>query len=582
MSPLAPTTDDAGLRRRWFGVRWPVFFQAPADPLVSAPVAYDEVTTATRFTWRVILGARKYTIPAGLLLVVSQIGQALVPVIMGLAIDRALATTNTGELVLWLTVLAADFVVFSVAFRFGSRMGLFGMQTVQHRLRTQVTDRILHPAGMASRQLDGAALSIATSDVFRLAAAMQLGIYPVGSLAAVIFCAAVLLVISWPLGITVLLGAPLMLWLMNAAGNPLRKRSQAQQALTAAAVGQAADLMAGYRVIKGIHAETVATTRYETVSQEALVGALRAKTSFGLYTGAMNLVTGMFIAALAMLAGFLALEGHLSVGELITVVGLTQFLIGPLTTFASTVGAVWATGHASGARVLDLLRTPHATNTATTAIGETSPRRGSADVPDLDITLHDGRKITVAAGECVGVRADAVTGHGLLRSLSRANDVGDRVLLDDTRAADLDLDHYRATVLVSPHASELFDGTVGENLTVPGADPDRVPEALSAAACEDIVDALEAGLDTQVGEGGTRLSGGQRQRLALARAYATDAPVLVLHDPTTAIDSVTEAVIANRLPGIRQGRSTVIITSSPTLLGACNRVIEIDPQPVAS
>lgn len=74
---------------------------------------------------------------------------------------------------------------------------------------------------------------------------------------------------------------------------------------------------------------------------------------------------------------------------------------------------------------------------------------------------------------------------------------------------------------------------------------------------------------------GKSLSGGQRQRLALARALAGDAPVLVLHDPTTAVDSVTEAAIASRLYAIRQCRSTILITSSPAMLGICDRIVDL-------
>ena len=92
-------------------------------------------------------------------------------------------------------------MVMSLCFRLGSRMGFFGMQTVQHRLRMQVTERLLHPAGMQGRLLGGSMLSAATGDVFRLAATMQLGIYPVGEVAAVLAAAVMLLVISWPLGL---------------------------------------------------------------------------------------------------------------------------------------------------------------------------------------------------------------------------------------------------------------------------------------------------------------------------------------------------------------------------------------------
>jgi ABC-type multidrug transport system fused ATPase/permease subunit len=104
-----------------------------------------------------------------------------------------------------------------------------------------------------------------------------------------------------------------------------------------------------------------------------------------------------------------------------------------------------------------------------------------------------------------------------------------------------------------------------------------VAAAVLAAACDDFA----ADLDVSVGEGGNRLSGGQRQRVALARALASDAPVLVLHDPTTAVDSVTEHAIAGRLRGVRAGRSTLLISSSPALLGCCDRVVDLlDDVPV--
>ena len=101
--------------------------------------------------------------------------------------------------------------------------------------------------------------------------------------------------------------------------------------------------------------------------------------------------------------------------------------------------------------------------------------------------------------------------------------------------------------------------------------PERVDAAVRAAACDDFA----ADLDVPVGEGGNRLSGGQRQRVALARALASDAPVLVLHDPTTAVDSVTEHTIAGRLRAVRAGRSTLLIASAPALLAACDRVVEL-------
>ncbi|MEJ6549086.1 ABC transporter ATP-binding protein [Corynebacterium sp. USCH3] len=583
-SPVA--TDGESLRSHAFGLRWPLLLQAPERPLVASPVAFDDGVSPARFTWRVILGAKRFTLPGGGLLILSNIAAAGLPVIAGVAVDRGIAAGDLGQLLLWTAALVLDVVVMSLSFRFGSRLGFFGMQTVQHRLRTQVTERLLHPAGMKDRRLGGAMLSVATGDVFRLAATMQLGIYPVGEVAAILASAVILLTISWPLGLAVLVGSPLMLWVMTAAGRPLQQRSREQQALAADATGRASDLITGYRMIKGLRAEDEASRRYSQVSRTALDGALRARTSRAVFMVSMNGVTGVFIAALTVCAAWLALTGRLSVGELIAVVGVTQFLVNPLTMLPANSGAVWATGVASAGRVLDLLRTPVAHEGTDNA--DNTDSTGPADAvaaTGIRVTRHTGAVLHAASDEMVGVRASGPAARQLVALLSdgRSPDGSGAVLLDgtDADAASLPLEAYRATVLTAPHAADLFDGTIAENLAPRGTDngtdtdTDRVPGALHAAACDDIVASLPDGLDTHVGDGGTRLSGGQRQRIALARALAADPPVLVLHDPTTAVDAVTENSVASRLGAFRAGRVTLVVTGSPALLAHCDRVVDL-------
>ena len=145
----------------------------------------------------------------------------------------------------------------------------------------------------------------------------------------------------------------------------------------------------------------------------------------------------------------------------------------------------------------------------------------------------------------------------------------------DGRAADrLAESTYRSQVIVAPHHDTLFTGTIAQNLTAVGAPRSGWDEALQAAGCTDVVDGL-GGLDAPIGERGSRLSGGQRQRVALARALAVDAPVLVLHDPTTAVDAVTESSIADGLRAARRGRSTILLTNSPALLAVCDRIVDL-------
>ncbi|WP_152360459.1 ABC transporter ATP-binding protein [Microlunatus speluncae] len=550
--------------------------KAASGPRVGRPITIDAATTPRRLVLRTVLAGRRYVIPAAVLAVLHQLGEGLVPVVMGLAIDRALATGDLGQLVFWIVLLAVDFTVLSLSYRFGSRIGEYGLQVVQHQLRGKVTDRLLDPAGDASTagRLPGEALSVATSDVNRLSFALMLAVYPVGQLAAVIFAGIVLLVLCWPLGIAVLVGAPLMLLLLDRAGGPLRRRSESEQELAAAASGRAADLVTGYRVLRGLRAERIAAERYRRVSREALDGTLHARRAFGGYVGTMSGVSTIFVAAIAVAAGLFALNGSLSVGGLITIVGLTQFILSPLRSIAGNAGPIWAAAQASAARVLAVLTAPpmpHGSRTAERP-GATAPVSfagvSSGPVRELDLRVE--------AGEFVGVRATGGQADVLVALLAarRPPERGE-LRYGGIALADYRPEAIRAELLVAPHAADLFEGTVLDNLELGEADSDRADRVLAQAGAADLMEVLPDGHRTAVGEAGARLSGGQRQRVALARALAQDAPVLVLHDPTTAVDSVTEAEIARQVRDARNGRTTIVITNSPAWMSACDRVIEV-------
>jgi ABC-type multidrug transport system fused ATPase/permease subunit len=153
------------------------------------------------------------------------------------------------------------------------------------------------------------------------------------------------------------------------------------------------------------------------------------------------------------------------------------------------------------------------------------------------------------------------------------------VSLGGVALADLDRATVRELVLVADNQATLFSGTLrdelGQGLTA-GVDDERVLAALRAANAEDIIDALPDGLDAELAEGGREFSGGQQQRLRLARALLVDPPILVLIEPTSAVDAHTEARIAARLGAARLGRTTVICTTSPLVLDRADHVIYVE------
>ncbi|MEU9819405.1 ABC transporter ATP-binding protein [Pseudonocardia alni] len=551
----------------------------------------DAQVTAREVVRSTIRSFRGRVAAAAVLLCGHQVGEALVPVLVGVVIDRAVATGDVGSLVVWLLVLAADFAMLSYSYRFGARQALHADLRADAGLRTRVAARLLdHRGGAETGRLPGSITSIAVADAKRVAV-MNFWIPTAAAAAAALVVAAVaLLRISLPLGLLILLGTPPLLWLIGRVGRPLERRSGAEQERAARAAGTAADLVSGIRVLKGLGAGPAAAEQYAASSRTALGATLRATRAEAGFLGTVQLANGLFLAVIALVGGLLALDGSITVGNLVSAVGLAQFLVGPLQTLG-IAGARFAQARASAGRIAEILSAPPAVGAGREgrAAGTTDPAAGRAAlaVTGLRHGPLDGLDLEVPAGQLLGVVApDPSAATALARCLARdvAPDEG-RILLGGTGVDDLAPAATRSTLLVAAHDAHLFTGTVLDNVTAAtgdGAPGSVTVEAMAAARADQAVEALPQGANTPVTSRGSSLSGGQRQRVALARALAADPPVLVLHDPTTAVDAVTESEIAARLREHRTGRTTVLLTTSPALLAVTDRVVVLRDGRVAA
>ncbi|MFB9742525.1 ABC transporter ATP-binding protein [Pseudonocardia sulfidoxydans] len=530
--------------------------------------------TGARVLRTAVREARRGLSGAGVLLVGHQAGEAMVPVLVGVVIDRAVDGGGVESLLFWLAVLAVDFAVLSLSYRYGARAAAIASVRTDQRLRLRIADRVLDPRGGAEAgRLPGVLAGIAVADAQRVGALGFALPVALSAVAALVVAAVALLNISVPLGLLILLGTPPLLFVVHLLGKPLERRSGPEQERAARAAGVAADLVTGVRVLKGIGAERAAVARYRLTSRDALGATLRATGAQAWYSGTVLALNGLFLALVALVGGRLAADGALSVGQLVSAVGLAQFLIGPLEVFGWVNGRL-AQARASAARIAEVLSAPPAVD----GEGEVTPAGGAVTVRGLRHgALRDGLDLDVAAGAFVGVVATADEAVVLLDCLGREIDPEEgTVEVDGVGLEACAPAAARRAVLVAGHDALLFTGSVHDNVLAAapvGTDP---APAMRAAQADEVVAGLPAGASTEVGDRGTALSGGQRQRVALARAVAADPAVLVLHDPTTAVDAVTEARIADGLRAARRGRTTVVVTASPALLAVADRVVLVE------
>lgn len=504
------------------------------------------------------------------------LAETSVPVVIGVVVDRGIDGGDASRFVPSLLLVVVTFVVLASSYRFGGRFLARAIETEAHLLRTEVAGHVLHPRGTRTDLLSGEVLSIATSDASLVPPVLRQLAFAVAATTSLIAVAVYLLLVDLVLGLTILIGVPAVVLVIQVATPLVARRTHTQQERTAVATGLATDLVQGLRPLKGIGGEDVAVARYRRSSGAAAQATIGLARSWGYLAGLTSGLSGLLLAAVVLLAGTRALDGHLSLGELIAVVGLTQFLAEPISALGE-LSAEFARSRASAQRIADFLASPRLVAAGSRDPAGTPPQLslvgvGSGPLHDIDLRTVDGEVVAV-------VIEDPSTSDALVELLAgeRTVDAG-TAELGGAPLADLSIEGRRRTLVVASHHTAVLEGTL-RSVVDPGGrlDAARLDAVLAASSASDVVDLHPDGLDRVVRAAGTTLSGGQRQRLVLARALAADPPVLVLQDPTSAVDAVTEQQVAAGLVEMRRraGRSTLVVTSSPALLRAADRVSHV-------
>lgn len=387
----------------------------------------------------------------------------------------------------------------------------------------------------------------------------------IGAVIAYGVVAALLWAISPMLALFVLLGVPVCAFV---AGPLLRRLERAesvyrhqQGALTA----RAGDIVAGLRVLAGVGGRGLFARSYVSRSQGLLSKGYKVGAVSSWIFALMVVIQGIFVVAVVWLAARMAASGEISVGQMVAVYGFAAVLSAPVW-FLLEGGYMLIRGRVAARRVIAVLN----------LVPDMAVDTAIADAPQGPAPLHDPTTgLTIHSGQFLGVAsADPGEAIALADRLGRFGETA--VTWGGIALNDIPLNCIRQRILVADHDSYLFAGELRKLLRIrEGLGDKEIRSALHAASAEDVVDALPDRLDAQIGARARTLSGGQRQRVRLARALLAEPEILVLIDPTSAVDAHTEARVAQRLRGYRAGRTTVVITTSPLLLVSTDAVAHL-------
>ncbi|GAA4208209.1 ABC transporter ATP-binding protein [Microbispora amethystogenes] len=517
-----------------------------------------------RYLWWV---ARAQAAPllAGMgLAVLWWLGQAMVPSALGRAID-AVTAADSGTLLAWSAVLLGLGVLQAVTGVLRHRFAVFTWLSAAYRT-VQVTVRQAARLGatLPKRLSTGEVVSVGNSDIAQIGNAMEILLRGAGAAVSIVAVTVILIATSVPLGLVVLIGVPLMAAAVGPLLRPLHRRQHEQRDLQGDLATRAADIVAGLRVLRGVGGEQVFAARYREESQRVRHAGVRVASVESLLEGAQILLPGVLIACVTWLGAHFALDGRITPGQLVAFYGYAVFLIAPLRTLTEAADKL-TKGHVAARRVCRILSLePEITGgDAPFSAGEGTLRDGESGVE-----VRPGRLTALAAAS----PEDAIAVADRLGAFAPGD-----VTLGGAPLADLPLAEVREHIVVADNGARLFSGRLRDELDVRGtAGDEEIGQALYAACAEDIVAALPEGLDAYVAESGREFSGGQQQRLRLARALLADPEILIMVEPTSAVDAHTEARVAERLGKARAGRTTLVCTTSPLVLDRADHVLYVE------
>lgn len=528
------------------------------------PTGAPDLRGPGRFVWwlitrqrgRVLLGAVYGTLWMGSLMVP--------PYLLARAIDDGLRAEDPRALFLWVSSMVVVALLSAVVSILRHRtMSMVRMDAAHRIMRVVTRHSTTLGSSLARRVSTGELSTVQASDVSLIAHVLTMTGPGVGAVIAYVGVAILLFTISPPLAAIVVFGVPVLALVIGPLLGRLQGRQQTYREHQGTTTALAADIVAGLRVLCGIGGKEHFARRYHGSSEALLRQGYRVSETTSWFDAVSTCLPVVFLGVVTWVAARLAVLDQITVGETVAVYGYVAILIVPISFLIE--GATGLTqGLVSVRRVLRVLALDPP------LAGSGANRPGPAPGSELE---DPGSGVTVVPGSITAlVSASPEEAAAVADRLCRH--VDSDVLWGGIALRDMDSGEVRERLLLSDDRAHLFAGPLREVLDPHGEhEDDELRAALHVAGATDVLTTMREGLDSRVESRGRNLSGGQRQRLRLARSVLADPEILVLVEPTSAVDSHTEAAIAERLQRARAGRTTVLVSTSPLLLDRADRVV---------
>ena len=381
--------------------------------------------------------------------------------------------------------------------------------------------------------------------------------------------AGVILFVNWRFSLIVLAYVPLLLFLYVRFRQNIRSTARESRKIEGEMMNLTLETLGGIREVKAFGRESYQQSLFEEHGHNRIRAALRSIRWEASFSPVIDLVQAASTAAIIWYGVSQVLVGQLTVGELLIFLEYLKDIYRPLRRFSKLVTTLQKAA-ASGDRLgkvldsqIDIQETPDAQALGRVA-GNIVFEKVSFAYPTTQdkVILHD-INLCVQAGQVVALVGSTGAGKStLINLLMRFYEVTEgRILLEQLDLRQIKVADLRKQFAVVPQESILFATTIRDNIAFgrPDATEEEIIAAARAANAHEFITRLSDGYDTVVGERGNTLSGGQRQRIAIARALLRDAPILVLDEPTAALDAKSEELVMGALQRLMSGRTTFII-----------------------